>query len=215
MQISWCSFGTSVVSMKRNEKTTSNTLYRYSFATWCYFGTVTAEGFLQEAFGSLWCFFYSVHFSSYTSWLKLQTDGIFFMQDATIFEVQHSIPWFLYATDIDYWPENNIDQYGLLMSFFATIYIGKKWLHMTMDFTLLCVGALTRGSGSQLVNAACFLVSNVDARGHTVMHGFILVPATGPYVQQRGCECTVLSYTWSDCSRASEAREGGRLPSLC
>jgi len=28
MQISWCSFGTSVVSMKRNEKTTSNTLYR-------------------------------------------------------------------------------------------------------------------------------------------------------------------------------------------
>ena len=49
------------------------------------------------------------------------------------------------------------------------------------------VGVLTRGSGSQLVNAACFLVPNADARGNTVMHGFILVPATGPYVQQGGC----------------------------
>ena len=39
----------------------------------------------------------------------------------------------------------------------------------------------------QLVNAACFLVPDVDARGNTVTHGFILVPATGPYVQQRGC----------------------------
>jgi len=27
----------------------------------------------------------------------------------------------------------------------------------------------------------------VDARGNTVTHGFILVPAAGPYVQQRGC----------------------------
>ena len=49
------------------------------------------------------------------------------------------------------------------------------------------VGVLTRGSGSQLVNLACFLVPDVDARGNTVTHGFILVPATGPYVQQRGC----------------------------
>ena len=39
----------------------------------------------------------------------------------------------------------------------------------------------------QLVNAACFLVPDVDARGNTVTHRFILVPATGPYVQQRGC----------------------------
>ena len=49
------------------------------------------------------------------------------------------------------------------------------------------VGVLTQGSGSQLVNAVCFLVPDVDARGNTVMHGFILVPATVPYVQQGGC----------------------------
>ena len=49
------------------------------------------------------------------------------------------------------------------------------------------VGVLTRGSGSQLVNAACFLVPDHDARGNTVTHGFILVPAAGSYVQQRGC----------------------------
>ena len=36
-------------------------------------------------------------------------------------------------------------------------------------------------------NAAYFLVPDVDAKGNTVTHGFILVPATGPYVQQRGC----------------------------
>ena len=49
------------------------------------------------------------------------------------------------------------------------------------------VGVLTRGSGSQLVNAACLLIPDVDARGNTITHGFILVPATGPYVQQRVC----------------------------
>ena len=37
------------------------------------------------------------------------------------------------------------------------------------------------------MNAACFLVPDVDARGNTVTHGFILVPAAGPYVRQRGC----------------------------
>ena len=78
------------------------------------------------------------------------------------------------------------------------------------------VGVLTRGSGSQLVNATCFLVPNVDARGNTVMHRFILVPAMGPYVQQRVCESTVLSCTGGACSRGiSEAREGGKLPGLC
>ena len=56
------------------------------------------------------------------------------------------------------------------------------------------VGALTRGSGSQLVNAVYFLVPDVDARGNTVTHGFILVPATGSYVQQRGVRghCIIL-----------------------
>ena len=56
------------------------------------------------------------------------------------------------------------------------------------------VGVLTRGSGSQLVNIACFLVPDVDARDNTVTHGFILVPATGPYVQQEGVRghCIIL-----------------------
>ena len=33
------------------------------------------------------------------------------------------------------------------------------------------VGVLTRGPGFQLVNAACFLVLDDDARGNTVTHG--------------------------------------------
>ena len=33
------------------------------------------------------------------------------------------------------------------------------------------VGVPTRGPGSQLVNAACFLVPDDDARGNTVTHG--------------------------------------------
>ena len=41
-------------------------------------------------------------------------------------------------------------------------------------------GVLT---GSQLVNVACFLIPDVDARDNTVTHGFILVLAAGPYVQ--------------------------------
>ena len=33
------------------------------------------------------------------------------------------------------------------------------------------VGVPTRGPGSQLVNAVCFLVPDDDARGNTVTHG--------------------------------------------
>ena len=79
------------------------------------------------------------------------------------------------------------------------------------------VGVLTRGSGFQLVNAACFLVPIVDARGNTVTHGFILVPATGPYVQQRG-RARALYYLAPGVlvvGGISETREGGKLPSLC
>ena len=54
-------------------------------------------------------------------------------------------------------------------------------------FIVTTVGVPTRGSGSQLVNAPCFLVPDVDTRGNTVTHDFILVPAAGPYIQQRGC----------------------------
>ena len=35
-------------------------------------------------------------------------------------------------------------------------------------YCFFAVGALTRGSGSQLVNAAYFLIPDVDARGNTV-----------------------------------------------
>ena len=79
------------------------------------------------------------------------------------------------------------------------------------------VGVLTQESGPQLVNAMCFLVPDVDARGNTVTHGFILVPATGPYVQQRGC-ASALYYLAPGVlivGGTSEAREGGRLPSPC
>ena len=56
----------------------------------------------------------------------------------------------------------------------------------------------------------------IDARGNTVTHGFILVPAVGPYVQQGVCEGTVLSYTEVPVvGGTSEAREGGKLPGLC
>ena len=51
----------------------------------------------------------------------------------------------------------------------------------------------------------------------TVTHGFILVPATGPYVQQRGC-ARALYYLAPGVLVAgdtSEAREGEKLPSLC
>ena len=50
----------------------------------------------------------------------------------------------------------------------------------------------------------------VDARGNTVTHGFILVPAAGPYVQQRGVRvhCTVLHR--SACSRGYKRGERGR-----
>ena len=57
----------------------------------------------------------------------------------------------------------------------------------------------------------------VDARDNTVTHGFILVPAAGPYVQPRGVRvhCTVFAPGVPVVGGTSEAREGGKLPSLC
>ena len=75
---------------------------------------------------------------------------------------------------------------------------------------LRVVGVLTRWSRSQLVNAACFLVPDVDARGNTVTHGFILVPATGPYVQQGGVRGHCISCTEGACSRGYRQGERGR-----
>ena len=66
-------------------------------------------------------------------------------------------------------------------------------------------------------NAACFLVPDVDARGDTVTHGFILVPTTGLYVQQRGC-ARALYYLAPEVpivGGTGVAREGGKLPGLC
>ena len=51
----------------------------------------------------------------------------------------------------------------------------------------------------------------------TVAHGFILVLAAGPYVQQRGC-ARALYYLAPEVivvGDTSEAREGGKLPRLC
>ena len=79
------------------------------------------------------------------------------------------------------------------------------------------VGVPTRGPGSQLVNAVCFLVPDDDARGNHSNARFILVPAAGPYVQQRGC-ARALYYLAPGVlvvGDTSEAREGGKLPSLC
>ena len=55
-----------------------------------------------------------------------------------------------------------------------------------------------------------FLVPNVDARGNTLTHGFILVSAVGPYVQQRGVRehCTILH--WGAGSRGYKRDERGR-----
>ena len=79
------------------------------------------------------------------------------------------------------------------------------------------VGVRTRESGSQLLNAACFLVPDVDARGNTVTHGFILVPAAGPYVQQGGCARALYYLTPRVLvvGGTGEAREGGKPPGLC
>ena len=55
----------------------------------------------------------------------------------------------------------------------------------------------------------------VDARGNTGTHGFILVSAAGPYVQQ-GCASApyYLAPGVPVVGGTSEAREGEKLPSL-
>ena len=55
-----------------------------------------------------------------------------------------------------------------------------------------------------------FLVPNVDARGNTVTYRFILVPAVGSYIQQRGVRehCTI--FTVGACSRGCKLGERGR-----
>jgi len=46
-----------------------------------------------------------------------------------------------------------------------------------------------------------FLVPDVDARGNTVTHGFILIPAEGGRTSSKGvCKSTALSCTGGACS---------------
>ena len=56
----------------------------------------------------------------------------------------------------------------------------------------------------------------VDARDNTGMSGFILVPAAGPYVQQGYARALYyLAPGVPIVGGTIEAREGGKLPSLC
>jgi len=50
----------------------------------------------------------------------------------------------------------------------------------------------------------------------TVTHGFILVPAAGPYVQQRGCAWALyyLALEVPVVGGTGLGREGGKLPGL-
>ena len=73
------------------------------------------------------------------------------------------------------------------------------------------------GSGSQLVNAACFLVPDVDARGNIVTHGFYPGSGRGAVRPAKGC-ARALYYLAPEVlvvGGTSQAREGGKLPSLC
>ena len=73
------------------------------------------------------------------------------------------------------------------------------------------VGVPTRGPGSQLVNAVCFLVPDDDARGNTVTHGFYPGSGRGAVRPAKGvCEGTVLYCTRSACSRGYKQSERGR-----
>ena len=75
---------------------------------------------------------------------------------------------------------------------------------------LTVVGVPTRGSGCQLVNAACFLVPDDDARGNTVTHGLSWFRPRGRTSSKGVCEGTVLSCTRSACSRGYKRGESGR-----
>ena len=73
------------------------------------------------------------------------------------------------------------------------------------------VGVPTRGPGSRLVNAACFLVPDDDARGNHSNAWFYPGSGYGAVRPAEGvCEGTVLSFTRSACSRGYKQGERGR-----
>ena len=73
------------------------------------------------------------------------------------------------------------------------------------------VGVLTRGPGSQLVNTACFLVPDDDARGNHNNARFYPGSGHGAVRPAEGvCKGTVLSCTRGACSRGYKRGERGR-----
>ena len=73
------------------------------------------------------------------------------------------------------------------------------------------VGVPTRGPGSQLVNAACFLVPDDDARGNHSNARFYPGSGRGAVRPAKGvCEGTVLSCTRGAYSRGYKRGESGR-----
>ena len=72
----------------------------------------------------------------------------------------------MYATDIDYWPENNVDKYGLLMSFFFCDHlyrIRKEMVAYGNGFYLAMVDVNERVSGNSsrskvLLHLICYKV---------------------------------------------------------
>jgi len=72
------------------------------------------------------------------------------------------------------------------------------------------VGVPTRGPGSQLVDAAYFLVPDDDTRGNTVTHGLSWFRPRGRTSSKGVREGTVLSCTRNACSRGYKRGERGR-----
>ena len=72
------------------------------------------------------------------------------------------------------------------------------------------VGVPTRGSGSQRVNAACFLVPDDDARGNTVMHGLSWFRPRGRTSSKGGVRGHCIILHRSACSRGYKPGERGR-----
>ena len=66
------------------------------------------------------------------------------------------------------------------------------------------------GSGSRLVNAACFLVPDDDARDNTVTHGLSWFRPRGRTSSKEVCESTILSCTEGAYSRGYKQGERGR-----
>ena len=72
------------------------------------------------------------------------------------------------------------------------------------------IGVLTRGSGSQLVNAACFLVPDDDTRGNTITHGLSLFRPQGRTSSKGGVRGHCIILTQSACSRGYKRGERGK-----